>query len=329
VQPGESFTFQGVYRVQSKTRGSPSYLAGRWAECESGELCVQEVNRLLAEDPLWRGRSRVEIRPAFVSERIGEFRNEPDILYKQSHFTPDIDHTGMPTNIVDVTKAVLNWRERRSAMLALLGASVYADACSLISGLESVVFNEYAVHEAGHSLGFDTATKYSAGYFRVDGKTAWPLVYVEEFRADLLSFGFAANLLEEPQAAALFLYNVLLRLGVHLQARAQGAPNPYGLVPLMLYSLLRSLGWIRPGNKSAAPVQFLSLAPAELATLMRECTAHGREHLAEPELRVSDKIDAAIIAAGYHRNIATDCKVVREFSSVIEKAVARMKMNTC
>jgi len=93
------------------------------------------------------------------------------------------------------------------------------------------------------------------GYFQPAGRAAWPLIYVEEFRADILSFGFAADRLEERQAASVFLYNVLLRFGVHLEGKAKDNSDPYGPIPVMLYLLLRRLGWFELEAPHAGEIQ--------------------------------------------------------------------------
>ena len=320
--PGEPFAFQGTYRVQSKARGKPSRLEGRWGVCEEGELDEATVNQLLVSNPFWSGASRVQLKPAFVIERDGEFAEEPDILYKKSHFVPTCGGSAMPTNIVDVAKAATRWREREPFLVALLGEAVYSQAAKLIGGLEGVVANEYFVHEAGHCLGYDTERKYAQGYFQIAGKIAWPLIYVEEFRADLLSFGFAADLLGEHSAAAVFLYNVLLRLGVHLEGYANGVPNPYGDIPFMLYSLLRKQGWVEPDTAHPGVLCVTSLVPADLIVLMRASVAHCCYWLVQPEWLADTGTDAALGAAHYHKRVLSDHHLVQEFKMICDTVVA-------
>ena len=84
MRPGPVFELRGTYRVQSKARGRPSCLVGRWAIQDAGELDDAAVNRRLKSHPLWSGGSAVRLRPAFVSRRSGEFADEPDVLYSRA-----------------------------------------------------------------------------------------------------------------------------------------------------------------------------------------------------------------------------------------------------
>ena len=157
----------------------------------------------------------------------------------------------MDTNIVDVDKAARNWRIRRPYLHALLGREAADQVQTRIGSIRSVAAAEYMMHEAGHCLGIPTEEKYRAGYFRLGGKTIWPLVHLEELRADLLSFGFAAEALKPDAAAGLFLYNVFLRLGVDLEGRATRCIPPYGPIPGLLFVLLHDAGALAPGSDRA------------------------------------------------------------------------------
>lgn len=227
----------------------------------------------------------------------------------------------MHANIVDVTKAVSKWDERVPILEALLGPERVECLQALIRPrLARVVANEYFVHEAGHALGYDTERKYADGYFRVSGRTIWPLVYVEELRADLLSFAFAAELLNREEAAAVFLYNVFLRLGVHAEGVTgrQTKSPPYGMIPAMLYGLLRASGWISfEGAYATAPLRLSSLETAALVEVMLGCAAQARERLLGPEaMNRSSPTDAAIVAARYYRAALSDGLVDDELSNV-------------
>ena len=228
----------------------------------------------------------------------------------------------MSANVVDVVKAAGNWHQRRPFLAALLGDVAFAQAERLIGDVQGVAADEYFVHEAGHCLGHDTARKYAQGYFRLAGKVAWPLIYVEEFRADILSFGFAADLLDEQRAASVFLYNVLLRFGVHLEGKAKDGSEPYGAIPVLLYSLLQRLGWLEPTAGPDASLCVASLVPADLVTVMRSCAAAGCHDLVEPELRADTGTDAALVAARYYRSVLDDRPAVEPFASMCEATVA-------
>jgi hypothetical protein len=165
---------------------------------------------------------------------------------------------------------------------------------------------------AGHLLGYDTTSKYEDGYFRVAGRTAWPLIFVEEFRADIVSFEFAAELLNETRAAALFLYNVLLRLGVHIEAADVSEVEPYGSIPLMLFALLTDVGWIEPGDRGAA-IRLAATQPTEIVAVMRECAEIGCRLLVAPELELKSGTDVAINAARYFNEINNHPTIVGQF----------------
>lgn len=299
---GDAFAYDGVYRVQSKSSGGPSALSGRWLLPDSGELSEHIVNSRLAESPYWSGISLVRLGPAAVGSREGQFVDEPDILYKHDQFTPATGGPALPTNIVDVHKAVDNWRDRASVLEALLGRPSFTAVAAMLD-VRRVVSDEYFVHEAGHCLGYDVASKQADGYFRVSGRISWPLVYIEEFRADLLAFGLAAELLEPSDAAAVFFYNVLLRLGVHLQGQRSGGTSPYGPIPLMLMSVLRRLGLIENGPGRSPALRFATLDPEQIVAVMRDCAAHATAELLEPEIEAPSRTDAAIVAAAYHRRV--------------------------
>jgi len=325
---GELFHLEGTYRVQSRRVGRPSRLVGRWGIGNPPhELDEHAINVRLAHDPAWRGARAVELRPAFIEQRAGEFEREPDILYKVSQFAPADGRSPMPANIVDVLKAVSNWSRRLPVLRALIGAEATEEIQSILRRrLERVVVNEYIVHEAGHAIGYDTESKYADGYFRVAGRTVWPLIYVEELRADLFSFAFAKEMLDEQEAAAVFVYNVFLRLGVHAEGIAQCRTEPYGSIPTMLYSLLRELGWLSSGRKwGAPPLRVGPLAPASLIELMSACAARARTELLSPEIAAgSSATDAALVAARFYRTATSNSQANDELLFACRTAAARL-----
>ena len=321
---GSQFELIGGYRVQSRSRGEHSRLVGNWSVPSEGELSNDLVNGSLRRHPLWCGKATVSLAAAFVNERHGAFLNEPDILYKRSHFASCDPQNDMPFDIVDVVKATQRWRNRRSYLRALLGRSRLAEAETLIGDIEIVSADEYFVHEAGHLLGYDTTSKYDDGYFRVAGRTAWPLIFVEEFRADIASFEFAAELLDEARAGALFLYNVLLRLGAHLEAADVSDAVPYGSIPLMLFSLLTEVGWIEPGDRGAA-IRLAGTKPAEIAKVMRECAEIVCRLLIAPELERKSGTDVAINAARYFNGVRNHSATVGQFERACASALSLVR----
>lgn len=97
----------------------------------------------------------------------------------------------------------------------------------------------------------------------------------------IVSFGFAAELLDEARAAALFLYNVFLRLGAHLEAADESAIEPYGSIPLMLLALLKCVGWIELADGGPA-IRLTSTKPAEIVTVMRACAEIDPHRVSHP-----------------------------------------------
>jgi hypothetical protein len=247
----------------------------------------------------------VNIRPAFVDEREGEFAEEPDILYKRSHFER-IGGDPMPSDIIDVGKAAERWSARRTYMRKLLGDDTASEVEDRIGKIERIAALEYFMHEAGHCLGYDTASKYRDGYFRIRGKTVWPLVYVEELRADLLSFGFAARYLPQDSAIAIFLYNLVLRLSSHLEGVDQRDYHPYGAVPSMLWGLLYRASFIRPArcDETDRTLVLSSLEPATVLRHMNALNDVARAELVEPTSL--QPTDAALLAANFYRSLLDD-----------------------
>lgn len=318
---GSEFEFIGNYRVQSRSRGEASRLVGQWGIPSQGELSNDLVNGSLRRHPLWLGKATVSLAAAFVSERQGAFLNQPDILYKRSHFVSRDPMSDMPFDVVDVVKAASRWESRHRYLRALLGPSCLEAAEALIGDVWIVVADEYFVHEAGHLLGYDTTRKYQDGYFRVAGRTAWPLIFVEEFRADIVSFEFGAELLDETRAAALFLYNVLLRLGAHIEAAAESKMEPYGSIPLMLFALLTDVGWIEPCERGAA-IRLTSMQPADIVAVMRKCAEMGCRRLVVPELESKSGLDVAMNAARYVNEIKSNPSGVAQFERACASALS-------
>jgi hypothetical protein len=265
-------------------------------------------------------RLSVSLAPAFIDRRLGEFADQPDVLYKKSHFLPAPGSRALPTNVVDVRKAFANWQQRRPLLENLLGNELHSEAEDVIGDVQRVAADEYFAHEAGHCMGHDTEWKYTHGYFRPAGKISWPLVYLEEFRADMLSFGFAADLLHVAAAAAVFLYNVLLRFGVHIQGRARGAPDPYGPIPMLLYAALSRVGWLKLGISSSPSLSLESLVARDLVTVMRICSDSCLRELVLPELAASTGTDAALVAAWYYRRILKDQVIQSSFERMCASA---------
>jgi hypothetical protein len=269
----------------------------------------------------------VQLMAAAIDFRDGVFARWPDILYKADLFTPEPGSTDMAANIVDVRKARAGWLARRPLLEKMLGPANAGRIDQYLTDIEAVASDEYMVHEAGHALGRSTDEKQRAGYFKLGGKSVWPLIYMEELRADLLSFGFAADLLPPDRAAAVFLYNVFLRFGVHFEALARGAAAaPYGSIPFVLFRLLRGLGWLDACVAPPMLLRLTSLDPQEVVGVMRRCSEHARIELLQPEFEVRSLVDLAIHVAGYQRAAVEDSVVYSKWTG-IEGWLAHQRMH--
>ncbi|MBE9179323.1 hypothetical protein IQ268_12200 [Oculatella sp. LEGE 06141] len=314
------FSFAGQYRVQSRYSFAFSTLEGVWLKRECGLLSADQVNDALVSHSQLVGSARVALRPAIVTRRSGKFESEPDILYKHEFFVPVKGTSAMAENIIDVLKAVVNWHDREKFLRLLFYDDYYDVITTRLENLKLVVANEYYLHEAGHFLGYDVLNKYGDGYFSLGGKVAWSLIYLEELRADLHAFGFGVQLLAAEQAVKIFLYNLALRFGVHRQGIVTANIAPYGLVPYMLFCILREIGYLSVIWSHGQPVLTFSDATTDgILQVMRECAAIAESQMTAPELYTQDSMECALIAAAYVRQKLEDSNAVEEFSLLMRQ----------
>jgi hypothetical protein len=314
----ERFEYKGTYRVQSRRTAVSSALAGLWLTARPGLLEESAVNTALARDPRWQGNARVTLRPALVSRRSGQFASERDILYKRAFFCPDAGAPPMHTDIVDVRKSERLWAERIPYLKVLFGQATAAAIAARLAPLDVVIANEYYLHEAGHFLGRDVLNKYDVGYFAVDGKAAWPLIYLEETRADLEGFGLALQLLGPEQAASSFLYTISLRFGVHLAGVREEAVAPYGTIPYLLFHILRAIGFFRlTASEGTKSFEIDSLDTDYLTSVMEQCAGHAGAAITGPETSAETLLDSAIAGASYVRSRIADAEAAAEFDAVM------------
>lgn len=295
------FTVRGAYRVQSRSEPQESELRGTW--WRDGKIDSTQVNAWLAKHPLWRGQ-RVDVRSAAVSYRTGAFA-EGDALYYRDHFTGAEPAYDLQCNIIDVTKLAGHWTRRAPVLRAVFDPASWSLIESRVDAVMGVASDEYHVHEAGHALGWSVQQKARAGYFRLVGMTAWPLVFVEELRADLGSFGAALDLLDPEAADALFLYHLAHRFGLV----AESGDSSVG-VPFLLFGLClehRALAVDEDG---------LIRITDSLGRAMRACAELGARELTGPDLARVDAADAAMNAAVFFRRYALDEQLARTYERV-------------
>jgi hypothetical protein len=225
----------------------------------------------------------------------------PGQPYKIECFTPFDGSSPFPCHIVDVPKAIGQLRERLPLVLLLFANSQGEVLSRCLVDLRVAVTNEYYCHEAGHVLGRPVQVKSAVDYFKPAGQVAWPLVWVEEFRADLHSYSVAADLLEPRAAAAVFLYNLFARLAgdrVSFQRQTYG----YGPIPFLLLALLVDLGFLRvTAWRGRTRLFAAAVAEDAVVDVMRRCHQHALEAFTEPELSAGNPLDWGINAARYYR----------------------------
>jgi hypothetical protein len=314
------FRYRGLYRVQSRRARVYSEIDGEWWDDRDGLLCSDVVNDVLRQSPLWLGDALVRLRAASVTRRSGLFHSDPDVLVKKQFFTPAENSDEMTDDFVDVHKSVRYWFERQPYYHALLGKNDAEALEQRITDLDLTIANEYFCHEAGHLVGYDVRSKYADGYFRVNGKAAWPLIFVEEFRADLHAFGVALRVLSPKHAAQVFLYNLLLRFGLEASAYATQS-QAYGAVPYLLFHLLRSLGFllIEQDGEGSSKLRLADVSDTAVLTVMAACAEHAAEHLTQVEVDTRDPLEAAICSAAYYRVRALHTEATSDYVAAFRR----------
>jgi hypothetical protein len=294
------FDFNGTFRVQSRMHGRPGRIAGNWLPIRHGVICSDDVNRTLARNAHWSGLS-VNLRAAIMTRREGMFHDVSDNLYKIECFEPLGEGRPFPCHIVDVLKALAQWHHRWPLVASLFTESHVEDLACVVEDLEGVIANEYCCHEAGHVLGRAVQTKTQNSYFSPGDRVRWPLIWVEEFRADLHSYLVALELMTPKAAAAMFVYNCLARwAGDALSVRDQS--YGYGAVPFLLFILLLDLGFLEiVRSKSALKLAIATASVPEIVCIMERCHLHALKELTEVELATYDPLEWGINAARYYR----------------------------
>jgi hypothetical protein len=236
-----------------------------------------------------------------MTKREGIFREVLDNLYKIECYEPLDGGDPFPCHIIDITKAVAQWHERWPLVSSLFVKDQAADLASVINDLETVIANEYYCHEAGHVFGRSVQTKTGKAYFSPGSRACWPLIWVEEFRADLHSYSVALELLRPHAAVAVFVYNCLARWAgdaLSMKSRSYG----YGPIPFLLFNLLLELRFLKlVKSKSKVQAAISKASIQELMTTMRNCHLHALKEFTEVELTTDDPLEWGINAARYYR----------------------------
>ncbi len=309
------FRFVGMYRVQSRRREIFSQIEGRWYQSVDKILDSAQVNAELEKHPHWKGVNKVNLQVADVFKRSGMFADEPDILYKGEFFSPKTGSPAFPSDIVDVNKSVDYWNKRLSYNATLFEPETFIAMNSLLGDLKIIIANEYFCHEAGHLLGYDVLSKYRDGYFRIGGQTLWSLIFVEEFRADLHSFGFALKLLPPASAVQIFLYNLMLRFGLAAYS-VENQTDGYGDIPFLLFYLLYKKGFIELSqSEGVQKLRIAELSQGSIIEMMKFCDEHAESQLSEIEK--SNVEDIALNAARYYSQRKSDHEIFSTYKKIM------------
>lgn len=317
-----SLHLRGTYRAQSRDAPAASELAGAWRAFAPGALDSERVNGALARAPAWLGVHRVQLRAAIVWLRSGAF-TQPDALYYRRFFRPDAGSDELATDVLDLTKLLDHWSARKPGCRALVGDDLHERLSAAIGDVGVTANDEYFCHEAGHLVGLDVHHKYDGGYFRLAGRTLWPLVFVEEFRADLNAMGFAITLLPPEKAAAVFAYHLLHRFGLAVHCARRGGDGA-GEVPYLLFRLLRRLGLAAPASGDGPPLRLAVTETEGLVETMRACAEHADADLTAYELSTTDPIEVALRAAAYYRAAMLDEDCLRAYEAMLQSAAERI-----
>ena len=314
-----SFSFTGTYHSPRRHEPAASAtLHGAWTGAGPA-LDDESVNAALRAHPQWQGRTSVSLRPALVTVRSGELASESDVLYERERFTPDPCTPPLPADVLDLRKSRAQWQARAPHLAAVLSERTHAAITARLYDLDTVITNEGRLHAAGHLVGYDVRRKHADGYFSASGGPAWPLVCLEELRADLHGFGLAVALLPPEQAVRVMLYALACRFGGHREGLATHGTAPQGLAPFLLFSLLRELGAIAVVEaEGRAVLRLVTLDTPWLHRVMLACAAHAQVRITGPELAAESSLRRAVGSARYVQERLCDGAAVEAYAQVMQ-----------
>lgn len=317
------FYFTGNYRVQSRNDYIFSKLEGFWFKSSINLLNNNTINNNLINNHLWNGRHKVNIIPAIVEKRMGKFETEPDILYKKEFFIADIDSQVMKSNIIDIIKSKEKWIQRISFIKKILHDP---EVINIVpeKKLELIIANELISHEAGHFVGYDINSKLENNHFKINNKKIWQLIYLEDFRADLNALQFCLDLLPSDLCIKIFIYNILLRFGVHREGIVNSYIAPYGLVPFFLFCILQEYNFISIIKyHENYLLRFNNLSNQFVLSTIKECITHVNTQINLVEIENDNPIDRAIKLALYINKNLNKSSFVNSFSNLMNQNLTR------
>jgi hypothetical protein len=317
MSTGATFRFEGMYRIQSHRLCERSALAGHWIPEDPFLIDSDAVNAALEQSELWNGQHVANVRSVIVEQRSGAF-SEPDALYYRDAFIPDSHSEPLLSDVIDVSKLQDHW-ERRKKYVAALFEEQFESLTVALGEPSIAASNEYHCHEGGHLLGWDIRSKHASSYFRVGGKTLWPLIHTEEHRADMHSLALALEILPFDRAISVFVYHLLHRFGLAMESVASNGPDA-GPVPYFLFCTLLNLGAL---SVSSGGFRLTSVEPDSLARIMNQCGDQAFKGLTAVEMDSKLPIDIGLNAAGYYRSMAADIRSFEMFTTALNSSINR------
>lgn len=227
--------------MQSRISAARSSLVGRIVRPHRA-LMASDLNGYLADSVGTTPEPPVNLSVIEVAERTGAFADNDDALYYRHHFVADAD-VHMPSDLLDLLKLRALFVRRTPIIMPCLSPESRNVLSILSDNLERIAVNEYMCHEGGHALGYSIQHKISQNFFRIEGRLCWPLIYMEEFRADLRSWAIAAELLPAQEAAEVILYTFLHRMGLAAENFLERRPGA-GFIPYLHFHNLVGAGLV-------------------------------------------------------------------------------------
>lgn len=306
----DRFAFTGLYRTQSRRTAVPSELHGVWFS-DASCLTAGHINTGLRSHSLWNGRDTVRLRAALVEYRSGDF-SRGDALYYSTQFSAGTGSATLAEDVLDLDKLESHWRERKPFLQDLLVGDCYEAVLARVDA-RLAANDEYFCHEGGHRLGVSIEEKYRLGYFAGDRAAARTAIFVEEFRADIESLGFATTCVDAARAAQVFVYQVCHRLGLAGMSR-RGSGAGVGLVPWYLYATLREVGALKVVSERGRPRLGFCYETTSCLDAVRACLELVRSALT---LRELDAPGSKLVAGEYAARFRLHSRLEREFSLIV------------
>jgi hypothetical protein len=312
------FSLSGWYRVQSRKAPEQGSLDGDLIISDDRLLSSETVNGYLKAHPFWNGRSTVRLKPAIVVRRTGVFADNLDALYYRDNFeqlacSPLIDH-----DLLDVTKLKALYESRSPLLRNIFTLETFDWLTSLLHVIEPHAINEYMCHEGGHRLGYSVDEKLASGFFRWGGKLRWPLIYLEEYRADINSWDIALRNRPVGETLMIVLYTIMHRFGLAAQNLTLGQPGA-GYVPFLHFADLVTNGFLRLAKTDAK--QRIDVQPCDAEILLapvRRIIDRLSSDINEKEVTHNSNDTSAEAMLEYAQRRLTDRQLLQTFLKVFQ-----------